>query len=72
MSELDDAPRGEARRGIHGRMRDADGLNMGRGDAECDRDDAGPRIKPNPRLAPITEPPFYAMGIGPGTAACHG
>ena len=47
-------------------------LEYGRGDAEYDRYYADPRIKPNPCLAPIVEPPFYAMRIDPGDFGTHG
>jgi 3-oxosteroid 1-dehydrogenase len=47
-------------------------LEFGRGDAEYDRYYADPRIKPNPCLAPIVEPPFYAMRIEPGDFGTHG
>jgi 3-oxosteroid 1-dehydrogenase len=47
-------------------------LEHGRGDAEYDRYYADPRIKPNPCLAPIIEPPFYAMRIDPGDFGTHG
>jgi len=47
-------------------------LEHGRGDAEYDRYYADPRIKPNPCLAPIAEPPFYAMRIDPGDFGTHG
>jgi 3-oxosteroid 1-dehydrogenase len=45
---------------------------FGRGDAEYDRYYADPTIKPNPCLAPIVEPPFYAMRIEPGDFGTHG
>lgn len=47
-------------------------LEYGRGDAEYDRYYADPRIQPNPCLAPIAEPPFYAMRIDPGDFGTHG
>jgi 3-oxosteroid 1-dehydrogenase len=47
-------------------------LEFGRGDSEYDRYYADPRIKPNPCLAPIVEPPFYAMRIDPGDFGTHG
>ncbi len=47
-------------------------LEHGRGDAEYDRYYADPRIKPNPCLAAIAEPPFYAMRIDPGDFGTHG
>ena len=47
-------------------------LEFGRGDAEYDRYYADPRIKPNPCLASIAEPPFYALRIDPGDFGTHG
>jgi 3-oxosteroid 1-dehydrogenase len=47
-------------------------LEHGRGDSQYDRYYADPRIKPNPCLAPIVEPPFYAMRIDPGDFGTHG
>jgi len=47
-------------------------LDYQRGNAEYDRYYADPRIKPNPCLAPIVEPPFYAMRIDPGDFGTHG
>jgi 3-oxosteroid 1-dehydrogenase len=47
-------------------------LEFQRGDAEYDRYYADPSIKPNPCLAPILEPPFYAMRIEPGDFGTHG
>src|SRR5581483_261368 len=40
--------------------------------AGIDRYYADPGIKPNPCLAPITEPPFYAIRIDPGDFGTHG
>ena len=47
-------------------------LEFRRGEAEYDRYYADPAIKPNPCLAPIAEPPFYAMRIEPGDFGTHG
>ena len=47
-------------------------LEFHRGEAEYDRYYADPRITPNPCLAPIVEPPFYAMRIDPGDFGTHG
>jgi len=47
-------------------------VEFGRGDAEYDRYYADPTIKPNPCLAPIQKPPFYAMRIEPGDFGTHG
>lgn len=47
-------------------------LEFQRGDTESDRLFADPRIKPNPCLAPIVEPPFYAMRIEAGDFGTQG
>jgi 3-oxosteroid 1-dehydrogenase len=47
-------------------------LEFRRGEAEYDRYYADPAIKPNPCLAPIVEPPFYAIRIEPGDFGTHG
>ena len=47
-------------------------LEFGRGDAESDRVFADPAIAPNPCLAPIEEPPFYALRIEPGDFGTQG
>ena len=47
-------------------------LEFRRGDAEYDRYYADPAVKPNPCLAPIVEPPFYALRIEPGDFGTHG
>ena len=47
-------------------------LEFGRGDAEYDRYYADPTVKPNPCLAAIAEPPYYAMRIEPGDFGTHG
>jgi 3-oxosteroid 1-dehydrogenase len=40
--------------------------DFGRGDSAYDRYYADPAIKPNPCLAPIDQPPYYAMRIEAG------
>ncbi len=47
-------------------------LEFGRGDVAYDRYYGDPRVKPNPCLAPIDEPPFYAMRLDPGDFGTHG
>jgi 3-oxosteroid 1-dehydrogenase len=47
-------------------------LEFRRGEAEDDRLFADPTIKPNPCLAPMTEPPFYAMRIEAGDFGTQG
>lgn len=43
-----------------------------RGDAAYDRYYGDPQVQPNPCLAPIVEPPFYAMRIDPGDFGTQG
>lgn len=45
---------------------------FGRGDTEYDRYYGDPSISPNPCLAPIDRPPFYAIKIDPGDFGTHG
>jgi 3-oxosteroid 1-dehydrogenase len=47
-------------------------LEFGRGETEYDRCFGDPRVKPNPCLAPISEPPFYAIRIEPGDFGTQG
>ncbi len=43
-----------------------------RGEAAFDRYAGDPTNRPNPCLAPITRPPFYALRIYPGDLGAHG
>jgi 3-oxosteroid 1-dehydrogenase len=45
---------------------------FGRGDSAYDRYYGDPRCKPNPNLAPLAEPPFYAIKIVPGDLGTKG
>jgi 3-oxosteroid 1-dehydrogenase len=45
---------------------------FGRGDSAYDRYYGDPNCKPNPNLAPLTEPPFYAIKIVPGDLGTKG
>jgi len=47
-------------------------LEFGRGDSVYDRYYGDPTVSPNPCLAPIAEPPYYAMRVDPGDFATHG
>ena len=47
-------------------------LEFGRGDVAYDRYYGDPRVEPNPCLAPIDQPPFYAMRLDPGDFGTHG
>ncbi len=49
--------------------RDAD---FGRGESAYDRYYGDPRNKPNPNLAPVAEPPFYAVKMVPGDLGTKG
>jgi len=43
-----------------------------RGDSAYDRYYGDPRVRPNPNLAPLTRPPFYAVKIVPGDLGTKG
>jgi 3-oxosteroid 1-dehydrogenase len=43
-----------------------------RGDSAYDRYYGDPRCRPNPNLAPLTQPPFYAVKIVPGDLGTKG
>lgn len=47
-------------------------LDFGRGDSASDRYYSDHRVAPNPNLAPIENPPFYAMEIFPGDLGTKG
>jgi 3-oxosteroid 1-dehydrogenase len=49
--------------------KDAD---FGRGESAYDRYYGDPKNKPNPNLAPVAEPPFYAIKIVPGDLGTKG
>jgi 3-oxosteroid 1-dehydrogenase len=59
-------------RRMNGFARTGKDLDFGRGDADYDRYYGDPRVTPNPCLAPIDEPPFYAMPIDPGDFGTQG
>jgi len=46
--------------------------DFGRGGSAYDRYYGDPRVTPNPCLAPIDQPPFYAMRIDPGDFGTQG
>lgn len=43
-----------------------------RGDSAYDRIYSDPRVKPNPNLAPLTKPPYYAVRVWPGDLGTKG
>jgi 3-oxosteroid 1-dehydrogenase len=45
---------------------------FGRGDSAYDRYYGDPRCRPNPNLAPLAQPPFYAVKIVPGDLGTKG
>ena len=45
---------------------------FGRGDSAYDRYYGDPRCRPNPNLAPLARPPFYAAKIVPGDLGTKG
>jgi len=45
---------------------------FGRGDSAYDRYYGDPRCRPNPNLAPLSQPPFYAVKIVPGDLGTKG
>ena len=47
-------------------------LDFQRGDSNYDRYYSDPRIEPNPCLAPLEKPPFYAMAMYPGEMGTAG
>ncbi|MER3397950.1 MAG: hypothetical protein C4316_05325 [Chloroflexota bacterium] len=47
-------------------------LDFGRGETAYDRYYGDPEVKPNPNLAPIEEPPFYAVEVLPGVLGTKG
>jgi 3-oxosteroid 1-dehydrogenase len=51
---------------------DGKDLDYGRGDSSNDRYYSDLKVKPNPNLAPIEQPPFYAIKIFPGDLGTKG
>jgi len=43
-----------------------------RGDSAYDRIYSDPKVKPNPNLAPLTQPPFYSVKVWPGDLGTKG
>lgn len=47
-------------------------LDFRRGDSAYDRVYSDPKVKPNPNLAPVERPPFYAVRVWPGDLGTKG
>jgi succinate dehydrogenase/fumarate reductase flavoprotein subunit len=47
-------------------------LDFHRGDSAYDRVYSDPKVKPNPNLAPVEKPPFYAVKVWPGDLGTKG
>jgi len=47
-------------------------LDFHRGDSAYDRVYSDPKVKPNPNLGPIEEPPFFAVRVWPGDLGTKG
>jgi 3-oxosteroid 1-dehydrogenase len=52
--------------------RDGKDTDFGRGDSAYDNYYGDPHCKPNPNLAPLTQPPYYAIKIVPGDLGTKG
>jgi 3-oxosteroid 1-dehydrogenase len=52
--------------------RSGDDTDFGRGQSLYDRYYSDPKVTPNPCLAPITTPPFYAIAVYPGDLGTKG
>jgi 3-oxosteroid 1-dehydrogenase len=57
---------------FNGFARAGEDLDFGRGSAAYDRYYGDQSVKPNPTLAPIDEPPFYALKVYPGDIGTKG
>lgn len=57
---------------FNGMARAGRDLDFGRGETAYDRYYGDPEVKPNPNLAPIEEPPFYAVEVLPGVLGTKG
>jgi 3-oxosteroid 1-dehydrogenase len=57
---------------MNGYARTGKDLDLQRGDSLYDRYYGDPRVTPNPCLAPIEKPPFYAMKVDPGDFGTQG
>jgi 3-oxosteroid 1-dehydrogenase len=66
QADIDPAGLEETIRRMNEFARNGKDLDFGRGDSDYDRYYGDARVSPNPCLAPINEPPYYAMKIDPG------
>lgn len=57
---------------FNGYARNGKDLDFQRGDAAYDRYYGDPLVEPNPCLAPLTKPPYYAMRTDAGDFGTHG
>jgi 3-oxosteroid 1-dehydrogenase len=57
---------------FNGFARSGKDTDFGRGDSAYDRYYGDPRCRPNPNLAPLAQPPFYAIKIVPGDLGTKG
>ena len=57
---------------VNGFAQTGEDLDFQRGESLYDRYYSDPKIKPNPCLAPIQEPPFYAIAVYPGDLGTKG
>ena len=57
---------------FNGFARSGKDADFGRGDSAYDRYYGDPRRRPNPNLAPLAQPPFYAIKIVPGDLGTKG
>jgi len=57
---------------FNGYARSGKDSDFGRGDSAYDRYYGDPRCRPNPNLAALTQPPFYAIKIVPGDLGTKG
>ncbi len=57
---------------FNGYARTGKDLDLQRGDSLYDRYYGDPRVQPNPCLAPIEKPPYYAMKVDPGDFGTQG
>ncbi len=57
---------------FNGFARTGQDQDFGRGDSAYDRYYGDPRCRPNPNLAPLDQPPYYAIKVVPGDLGTKG